>query len=291
MQLNLPQKHRAMKESYLFNMTFNNVVFAGRNKLYGAYELRKNYSKHVTLALIVATTSFAAGLSWPLLKPASIEEAITPAEKKPNKDIITVILADDILPPPKEQTLPEPQPTPSNQVKVKTIAHKTVKVVPNDHQGPEMNVPTEAQLKGAIIGIHTQEGDESSIPNLTGIENDNAGTGAGTGSDDANEVFEHVADMPSFEGGEEGLMRYISKRMKYPRQAVSEQIEGIVVVSFIVNQYGKVTEARVIKGLGYGTDEEALRVINSLPNWSPGKQNGKPVAVRYNLPIRFNLQR
>jgi periplasmic protein TonB len=97
--------------------------------------------------------------------------------------------------------------------------------------------------------------------------------------------------MPYFEGGEQGLLKYISKKIKYPRAAVNEQVEGIVVVSFVVNRQGEITDATILKGLGYGTDEEALRVINSMPNWTPGRQNGKPVAVRYTLPIRFSMKR
>lgn len=87
------------------------------------------------------------------------------------------------------------------------------------------------------------------------------------------------------------MLKYIGKRIKYPRLAVQEQVEGIVVVSFVVNRQGEITNAAILKGLGYGTDEEALRVVGSMPKWKPGKQNGKPVAVRYTLPIRFSMKR
>lgn len=280
-----------MKESYLFDMTFNNVVFATRNKAYGAYELRKDYSKHILAAALMATSLFAAGLGWPLLMPNQEKAIIN--KKTPDEDKGRVVIEELILQPPPAAA-PEPAqqvPAPATQEQIKTVKNVTTRVVPDEHPGPDEAPPTEEEMAGAIIGTQNIEGEKPSNSNLAGIEGDGNNNTAGTGEGEANSVFDYVEEMPSFEGGEAALMRYISKKMRYPRQAVTEQVEGIVVVSFVVNRNGKVTDATVLKGLGYGTDEEALRVIQSLPDWSPGKQNGKPVAVRYTLPIRFNLQR
>jgi periplasmic protein TonB len=284
-------KPKTMKESYLFDMSFNNVVFSGRNTAYGAYELRRNYSKHVLVAALLAITIFTCGLGWPLLRNNA---AVPVTDKRPNipeEEGYTVIEYDPVLPqPPKQEPIQE-QKAPPVEAKVKTVAFTEPKVVPNEHQGPEKDMPTKDQLKGALIGSTDQEGEIATAPNPKSTEVNNGGTGSGVGNEDANTIHDYVADMPYFEGGEAGLMRYIGKKIRYPRKAVLEQVEGVVVVSFVVNRLGKVTDATILKGLGYGTDEEALRVINSLPDWTPGRQNGKPVAVRYTLPIRFNMQR
>ncbi|WP_299709056.1 energy transducer TonB [uncultured Pontibacter sp.] len=276
-----------MKESYLFDMQFNNVVFASRNKEYGAYELRRDYSRHVLTAALLATTLFVSALAWPLVMPEKQIENQAPVDKD-DKGII--YLGPDILPPPIEDPKPKVEQVTPVENKVKAIQHTPPKVVEDNHAGPEETTPTIKEMEGAIIGTQNIDGELTAQQNLEGIETGSTTPGSSTDSGE-NAIFDHVADMPYFEGGENGLMRHISKKMRYPRKAVQEQVEGIVVVTFVVDRYGKVTDANVIKGLGYGTDEEALRVINSLPNWTPGKQNGKPVAVRYTLPIRFNLQR
>ncbi|PVY39282.1 energy transducer TonB [Pontibacter virosus] len=280
-----------MKESYLFDMTFNNVVFATRNKAYGAYELRKDYSKHIMAAALIATSLFAAGLGWPLLMP--VQEKAIASEKTPAKDNGGIVIEQWELPPPPAAD-PEPQqqaPVPASEEQIKTVRNPTTRVVPDSHPGPDEAPPTQQELKGAVIGTQNIEGESLRNLNLSGIEGEGGDGSTGTGSSESSNVFDYAEEMPSFEGGEAALMRHISKKIRYPRQAVTEQIEGMVIVSFVVNRYGKVTDATILKGLGFGTDEEALRVIQSLPDWSPGKQNGKPVAVRYTLPIRFNLQR
>ncbi|PKV62543.1 energy transducer TonB [Pontibacter ramchanderi] len=279
-----------MKESYLFDTTFNNVVFATRNKAYGAYELRKEYGKHILTAALMATSLFAAGLGWPLLMP--VQEANAPNEEKTGIKEKVILIDQPLFPPPP--TNPEPKQetvAPASEKQVKTVKSTTINVVPDSHPGPDEAPPTDKEMAGAIIGTQNQDGELSNNLNLAGIDGDENNATSGNGSSESNEVFEYVEEMPHFEGGEAALMRHISKKIRYPRQAVTEQVEGIVIVSFVVSKTGKVTDATVLKGLGYGTEEEALRVIQSLPAWTPGRQNGKPVAVRYTLPIRFNLQR
>ncbi len=96
--------------------------------------------------------------------------------------------------------------------------------------------------------------------------------------------------MPEFPGGKEALFAYIGKNLKYPEQAVEEGVEGVVFVTFVVEADGKITGVKVMRGIGFGCDEEAVRVVRGMPNWTPGKQLGKPVRVKYNLPIRYKLE-
>ena len=106
---------------------------------------------------------------------------------------------------------------------------------------------------------------------------------------DANEVMTIVEEMPEFPGGPEALYPYIGKNLKYPEQAVEEGIEGVVYLTFVVETDGKISNVNVLRGISGGCSEEAVRVVKGMPNWKPGKQNGKKVRVRYNLPIRFKL--
>lgn len=104
------------------------------------------------------------------------------------------------------------------------------------------------------------------------------------------EIFTIVEEMPSFPGGEAKLFEYLGKNIKYPQIAKEAGISGIVYVTFVVDSNGNITDVQVLRGIGGGCDEEAMRVVKNMPKWTPGKQRGKPVKVRYNLPIRFSLK-
>ena len=106
----------------------------------------------------------------------------------------------------------------------------------------------------------------------------------------SNEIFTVVEDMPSFPGGDKALMQYIGKSMKYPVIAQENGIQGRVIVSFVIERDGRVADATVVRGVDPSLDKEALRVVNSMPAWTPGKQRGKPVRVKYTLPVTFRLQ-
>lgn len=103
-------------------------------------------------------------------------------------------------------------------------------------------------------------------------------------------ILEYVENMPEFPGGEDALMNFLASNLNYPSKAISNNTHGQVVVSFVINEEGNITSPKIIKGLGDGCDEEALRVISKLPKWSPGYQNKKAVKVIYNLPITFELE-
>lgn len=103
-------------------------------------------------------------------------------------------------------------------------------------------------------------------------------------------VFTIVEDMPSFPGGDAALMKYLANNIKYPAIAKDAGIQGTVYVTFVVDEKGNVTDVKVLRSIGGGCDEEAIRVVENMPKWKPGKQRGKPVKVQYNLPIRFTLR-
>jgi protein TonB len=102
-------------------------------------------------------------------------------------------------------------------------------------------------------------------------------------------IFIIVESMPVFPGGEEARLKYLSENVKYPVMAKEAGIQGKVFLEFVVEKDGSVTDAKVIRGIGGGCDEEALRVVENMPRWIPGKQRGVAVRVRFNMPIRFVL--
>jgi protein TonB len=104
------------------------------------------------------------------------------------------------------------------------------------------------------------------------------------------EIFTVVESMPGYPGGDAARMKFLQENIKYPQMARESGIQGTVYVTFVVETDGSVTDVRVLRGIGGGCDEEAIRVINLMPNWNAGKQRGKPVRVQFNMPIKFTLQ-
>ena len=105
------------------------------------------------------------------------------------------------------------------------------------------------------------------------------------------EIFQVVEQMPEYpDGGMAGLMKYLSGAIRYPAIAAENGVQGRVTVQFVVNRDGSIVDAQVVRGVDPYLDKEALRVINSMPKWKPGMQRGKPVRVRYTVPVNFRLQ-
>ncbi len=107
---------------------------------------------------------------------------------------------------------------------------------------------------------------------------------------DEPEIFTIVEDMPKFPGGETALLKYLGGNIHYPAMARQNNIQGIVFVTFEVDRHGYVKDARILRGIGGGCDEEALRVVQEMPRWKAGRQRDKPVRVQFNLPVRFTLR-
>lgn len=107
---------------------------------------------------------------------------------------------------------------------------------------------------------------------------------------DEDEIFQVVEQMPEFPGGMEALMQYLSKNIKYPSSALENGIQGRVLIEFVVNKDGSIVDPNIIKSVDPACDKEAMRVIKGMPKWTPGKQRGKPVRVKYTVPVLFRIQ-
>lgn len=102
-------------------------------------------------------------------------------------------------------------------------------------------------------------------------------------------IFTYVEDQPEFPDGNDAMMKYLNKSIRYPSDALEKKVQGIVYVNFVVSEIGEITKAKVIRGISESIDKEALRVVNEMPTWKPGTQNGKAVKVSLNIPINFKL--
>ncbi|WP_114781961.1 energy transducer TonB [Botryobacter ruber] len=277
-----------METSNVFRISLDDIIFADRNKLYGAYLLRKLYNRHITYAAIMASSLFIVLISMPLV--ARMLEPETVSTPKQTEKTTGVILTPP--PPIAEPILPPPPPPPQAKQATPPPLQATIKysppVVKRDAEVQhEEEIPDVASLIDVNVGTKTVEGVKGGIPDM--------GIPEGTGTAEITDVvddkpYTYAEQMPSFPGGERAMFAFLAKHMKYPQQAINAGIEGQVFVSFVVSRTGDISEIQVLRGLGAGCDEEAVRVIQSMPKWTPGKQNGNAVPVRYNLPIKFTLK-
>ena len=280
-----------MSKIDLYDPKWVEMVFAGKNKEYGAYQLRKGTSRRNITALLILL--IAAGLIGGALaykvhmqkldeerqaymeqlelsklqeqaKKAKNEEPIIKAKIEPKKVVEQVRETQKFTAPEikKDELVNE-----ENQVKDQADLDEKVAVGTKDQEGTKDR--TDVAIRNDIA-VNTNESEEK--------------------KEVANKVFDVVEQMPSFPGGNEALMKFLQENVKYPVVAQENGVQGRVVVSFVVERDGSITDVKVVRSVDPSLDKEATRVVKSMPHWIPGKQNGAAVRVKYNVPVSFRLQ-
>ena len=255
------------------------VVFADRNKTYGAYDLRKQNPKNTSKALIIGIAVFVFILSFQTILNF-ISGFIPKASEKVK--ITNVVLQP---PPPIDKTKPPPPPPEPPKPKVDQVKFPPPVVKP-DNEVKEQP-PTVKELEVADPGQKTQKGDpnaEIKIDEPVGNSDVKQVT-----EEDPNKIFTAVEQEPSYPGGLDKFYQYLGKNIHYPAVAKENNVQGKVFLTFVVERDGSLTDIKVLRGIGSGCDEEAVRVLKATPKWKPGIQNGRPVRVQYNVPITFTL--
>jgi len=254
------------------------VVFTDRNKTYGAYELRRDNGRNTRNALIIGIILFVFAISFNTI--LNMIEGFIPAAKEKVK-ITNVVLS----PPPVDLKKPPPPPPPEPpKPKVDQVKFPPPVVKP-DVEVKE-KPPTIEELKVADPGQKNLKGDKNA--DVT-IDEPVGNSDQKVTEEDPNKIFTSVEQVPEFPGGLEAFGKYLGKNIRYPAVARENNTQGRVIVSFVCERDGSLTDVKVARGIGDGCDEEAVRVIKASPKWKPGIQNGRPVRVAYSVPIAFTL--
>lgn len=268
----------------------DDILFSTKNKIYGAYVHRKKYGKKYILSFIIGMGSMVLLFALPIIIWWLKGEDRTSVEVVP----VSLTPASELVAPPPviPEKPPEPKPqTAPPQVKTKRFVKPEVK--PDEEVVDEDPVPTMDELKEANPSTVTQEGTtDTDIDYVIPIPEAKPApeTGLTEESPEEDEVFTFVEQLPEFPGGQGELQRFIAENIKYPEMARKNNIQGVVVVRFIVRPDGSTENFEVVRGIGGGCDEEALRVMRSMPDWIPGSQNNRIVSVKMTVPIRFVLR-
>jgi len=263
-----------MEHEKILTADWDDMVFEGRNKEYGAYDLRKRYSKHVNTALAVTVAGVLLAFSIPYIK-ALFDKA---EAKKPIAVVDVTKLA---APPPLDKTLPPPPPPDLPPPPPKTIKFTPPVVKPDEEVPPEQEPPKVEEMKEA------EPATETNIDPNANVDFSNVPVTVDEPAPTKPVMF--VEKMPAFPGGEDALRTYLGKSIKYPPAARENGIEGTVVLQFVVNTDGSISDIKVLRDIGGGCADEAIRVVKNMPKWSPGNNNGVAVPVYFNLPVTFQL--
>ncbi len=267
------KQNTKMTKQKVYAAPMDEIVFERRNKTYGAYILRKLYNKHMTRAVIFAVIILLAGLAYPLASSYYAQKRLGYIEKAASAEFLDMDKPKEDAPPPP----PPPPPPPAElQQKVKFVAP----VVTTEEVVEDADIFNQDDLgKTTNEAVSVTEEVAEVVTKEEVIE-----------VEETKPVFTIVEEMPSFPGGEAERNKFLATNIVYPQQATENGIQGTVYVSFVVDSKGNVTDVKVLRGIGGGCDEEALRVVKMMPQWHPGKQNGKQVRVLFNMPIYFKLQ-
>jgi protein TonB len=255
----------------------NNLVFQNRNHNYGAYVIRRDYNHHLFLALFISTGIFLSAFIIPKL---FLSRQAGPITEIPNTD---VVIPFDVTPPPvliEDVTPPPVTEKPKDEV---ATQNNTTPIVVDNKTDQSLTANADIKNPGTItttgvIGDPVIDKPFIEAPILK-VE-----------PPAATVIAPEI--MPAFPGGEAALFKYLQGNINYPYSAKENGIKGTVIVGFIIDVTGKPTMLSILKGIRGGKDleAEAMRVIASMPSWSVGMQNNKPVNVQFSLPVRFDLR-
>ena len=263
-----------MEPKTVLEADYLDIIFDKRNKLYGGYELRRHYNQRLVKAACFMLLAIAVLACFSFVNSNHADRI------RPNTTVVTPTIIDmashPILSPKVVRETPPPR-----HVNTKLFTIPVIEAT--DHVPDDKLLTQNKNPANANPGSSTNNGDSTGIGTAPG---NNIGTGTSTVVSKTSKPVVWVEQMPQFAGD---LNAYIGSHIRYPDMARESNIEGTVMVKFVVNEDGAVSDAIVVRGPGGGCDEEALRMVNSMPKWKPGKQNGMAVKVFFTLPIKFVL--
>ena len=277
-----------MSKVDLIDNNWVDLVFEGRNKEYGAYVLRKDTGKRNLKSMLIVFATIIAIMVGVWAKVA-IENAF-PKKVAMDTDVELMKLAEK-----KEAKVEKKAPVKVEEQKVVEKVKSSVKFTP-----PVIKKDDEVKPEEALTSQEDLNKTNTAIGSFDVKGNDEAGgevlkakeviAQREPPKEEETKLFEVVEHMPSFPGGQAALFEFLSKNIRCPVVAEENGIQGRVIVTFVVERDGSITDVRVAKSVDPSLDKEAVRVTKSMPHWNPGMQNGGPVRVKFTLPVTFRLQ-
>lgn len=277
-----------MSKIDLISNEWTDLVFEGRNQAYGAYKLRKGTAKRNVWALLIV--GLAAALLYLGLQLQKMAEANKKVENTQAVELATLNTEKKEAKVEKKEIIKQ---EPEKVVEqVKSSVKFTAPIIKKDSEVKEEDEIKldEVQKSDKAVGAFTVEGNDEVGGAVLKAKEDIAAPEPPKHVVEETKIFTVVEQMPMYPGGEAALMGYLRDNIKYPTVAAENGVQGRVVVGFVVERDGSITDVNILRGVDPSLDREAMRVVKSMPRWNPGKQNGSAVRVKYQVPVSFRLQ-
>ena len=277
----------------LYDPKWVEMVFAGKNKEYGAYQLRKGTSGRnikALLILVIAAALVGGFLAWKVIEQKQAEEQQAYMEAMELAKLQQQAKKEE-----KKKEPVKPKIEPKKEIPVARETQKfTAPVIKKDELVKEENQVKQMDKLDEKVAVGTENKEGTKDRLAEAVRSDIAVAAPppppAPKPEVSNKVFDVVEEMPHFPGGAAALQAFLSSNTEYPVVAQENGVQGRVIVSFVVERDGSITDVRVVRSVDPSLDREASRVVRSMPRWSPGKQNGSAVRVKYTVPVVFRLQ-
>ena len=278
----------------LYDPKWVDMVFAGKNKEYGAYQLRKGTSGRnikSLLILVIAAALVGGFLAWKVIEQKQAEEQQAYMEAMELAKLQEQAKKEEKKKPEKVQ----PKIEAKKEIPVARETQKfTAPVIKKDELVKEENQVKQMDKLDDKVAVGAEDKEGVKDRTVEAVRSEIAVAAPppppAPKPEVATKVFDVVEEMPSFPGGSAALMSYLSSNTKYPVVAQENGVQGKVIISFVVERDGSISDVKVARSVDPSLDREAQRVVKSMPRWTPGKQNGQTVRVKYTVPVVFRLQ-
>lgn len=277
----------------LYDPKWVDMVFAGKNKEYGAYQLRKGTSGRnikALLILVIAAALVGGFLAWKVIEQKKAEEQQAYMEAMELANLQKQAKKEE-----KKKEPVKPKIEPKKEIPVARETQKfTAPVIKMDELVKEENQVKQMDKLDDKVAVGAEDKEGVKDRTVEAVRSEIAVAAPppppAPKPEVATKVFDVVEEMPSFPGGSAALMSYLNGNTKYPVVAQENGVQGKVIISFVVERDGSISDVRVARSVDPSLDREAQRVVKSMPRWTPGKQNGQTVRVKYTVPVVFRLQ-
>lgn len=277
----------------LYDPKWVDMVFAGKNKEYGAYQLRKGTSGRnikALLILVIAAALVGGFLAWKVIEQKQAEEQQAYMEAMELAKLQQQAKKEE-----KKKEPVKPKIEPKKEIPVARETQKfTAPVIKKDELVKEENQVKQMDKLDDKVAVGSEDKEGVKDRTVEAVRSEIAVAAPPPSPapkpEVATKVFDVVEEMPSFPGGNAALMSYLNSNTKYPVVAQENGVQGRVIISFVVERDGSISDVKVARSVDPSLDREAQRVVKSMPRWTPGKQNGQTVRVKYTVPVVFRLQ-
>ena len=283
------------KEVDLSSREWCDLVFEGKNKDFGAYVIRtespKRHNKAV-LWTIIGAIIFGL-LAFGFVKANQYLEERRLAEQGEQEEVLIDMSQEAEEPEPENERVEQEKPEVLPEEVLKSVKVTELQIVEDDKVKKEDEIKTQDELKETETAFGQKDNKEGTEDrNVTRTLKDEVVVEKPVEKpkEVKEEIFRSVEQMPQFPGGDAALMKYLQSHINYPPMAAENNVQGKVILQFVVEKDGRVGEVKVARSVDKDLDKEAIRVVKSLPKFTPGRQNGQPVRVWYTLPVTFKLQ-